>query len=262
MKKLIKLILLKLILTLGIILFTTATHALAKPYYYDDYQKFDKVIRINTYANMLSYYEKWTKIWEMPISSWDAENFTPRWRFKIQNKHEFMYSKSAGKWMPYWMEFYEWTYWIHSLPENINWKLDTTSTIWETAAWWCVRLDKTNAKQLYEWADFNTMVLIDYDKKEYANSENDETTIRNYYNLINEEKFEDAYNMRLNKWFTLDTFQKINKWYKFNITEIKQVTGWEYLIKIEVKKWETIIKRQKAKFFISNWKIIRSYLIK
>jgi hypothetical protein len=30
----------------------------AKLYYYDDYERFDKVIKINTYANILSYYEK------------------------------------------------------------------------------------------------------------------------------------------------------------------------------------------------------------
>jgi hypothetical protein len=30
----------------------------AKPYYYDDYEKFNKVIKVNTYANKLSYYEK------------------------------------------------------------------------------------------------------------------------------------------------------------------------------------------------------------
>ncbi|MDR3150984.1 MAG: hypothetical protein LBU14_05415 [Candidatus Peribacteria bacterium] len=30
----------------------------AKVYYYDDYENFDKVIKINTYANKLSYYEK------------------------------------------------------------------------------------------------------------------------------------------------------------------------------------------------------------
>ncbi|MDR0771645.1 MAG: hypothetical protein LBF15_00835 [Candidatus Peribacteria bacterium] len=30
----------------------------AKAYYYDDYERFNKVIKINTYANKLSYYEK------------------------------------------------------------------------------------------------------------------------------------------------------------------------------------------------------------
>lgn len=253
---------LKILLSIFFIAIISTSQALAKPYYYDDYARFDKVIRINTYANMLSYYEKWQKIWEMQVSAWDAENFTPRWRFRIQNKHEFMFSKSAGKWMPYWMEFYEWTYWIHALPEDANWNLNTTATIWETAAWWCVRLNKDDAIKLYEWADYNTFVLVDYDKNEYASTENDEKTIRTYYDLINQEKFEEAYNMRLNRAFSLETFTWLNKWYRFEITEIKQVNGWEYLIKTTVYKWETIVNRQRARFFISNWKIVRSYVLK
>lgn len=253
---------LKIIFSLFIITTIFATQTLAKPYYYDDYERFDKVIKINTYANMLSYYEKWKKIWEMAISAGNEENFTPRGRFRITNKNDFMFSKSAGKWMPYWMEFYDWVYWIHALPEDYNGNQNTQATIWETADWWCVRLHKQDAKKLYEWADYNTYVLVDYDKKEYASSEEDEKTIREYYKLINEEKFEEAYNMRLNRWFSLETFISLNKSYRFEINEISQVNWWEYLIKTTVYRWETIINRQKARFFISNWKIVRSYLLK
>jgi hypothetical protein len=42
-------------------------------------------------------------------------------------------------------------------------------------------------------------VLIDKDKNEYANQKNDEDTIKTYFSLISQEKFEDAYNMRLNR---------------------------------------------------------------
>jgi hypothetical protein len=44
---------------IGLTLFLFASFGVsAKLYYYDDYERFDKVIKINTYANILSYYEK------------------------------------------------------------------------------------------------------------------------------------------------------------------------------------------------------------
>lgn len=248
---------------LGSLFFSFVFSVSAKLYYYDDYERFDKVIKINTYANKLSYYEKWEKIWEMSISSWDEENFTPRWRFMIVNKSELMFSKSAGKWMPYWMEFRNWEYWIHALPEDYNWNLDTTSTIWEVAGGWCVRLSKEDAKKLYEWADNWTYVLIDYDKNEYANEISDVETIKKYYSLISQEKFEDAYNIRLNRGFSLEIFIDLNKNYNFEVIDIKQVNGWEYYVTTKIfNKKDIKIWTSEAKFFISDEKIVRSFVIK
>lgn len=252
----------KIFLSLCLI-FCLSSQVLAKPYYYDDYERFDKVIKINTYANKLSYYEKWEKIWEMAISSGDSENFTPRWRFVIVNKSEKMLSTSAGKWMPYWMEFYDWVYWIHALPEDYKWNLDTTSTIWEVAAGWCVRLAKEDAKKLYEWADTKTYVLIDYDKNEYADTTNDVETIKNYFSFLSQEKREEAYNMRLNRGFSLDTFILLNKWYNFEVIEAKQVDGWEYYITTKIfNKKDIKIWTSESKFFISDGKIVRSFVVK
>lgn len=251
----------KFLLILSIFLFSF-TIVWAKSNYYNEYEHFEKSIRINTYANKLSYYEFSKKIWEFEISSWDAENYTPQWRFRITNKNERMLSKWTNKWMPYWMEFWEWIYWIHALPEDYNWNLDTTSRIWEVAAWWCVRLTKENAEKLYSWVENWTVVLIKNDKTEYADDENDLQTIKTYFDLINQEKFEEAYNMKLNLWYSLEKFISLNKWYRFEITEIKQINWWDFTAKITIYKWDNITNRVTSKFFISNNKIIRSYVLK
>jgi hypothetical protein len=41
--------------------------------------------------------------------------------------------------------------------------------------------------------------LIDYDKNEYADLSSDTQTIKDYYLLLSQGKFEDAYNLRLNR---------------------------------------------------------------
>jgi hypothetical protein len=67
--------------------------------------------------------------------------------------------------------------------------------------------------------------LIDYDKNEYANEISDVETIKKYYSLISQEKFEDAYNIRLNRGFSLEIFIDLNKNYNFEVIDIKQVNG-------------------------------------
>jgi hypothetical protein len=67
--------------------------------------------------------------------------------------------------------------------------------------------------------------LIDYDKNEYADAISDVETIKKYYSLISQEKFEDAYNMRLNRGFSLATFININKNYNFEVIETEQIDG-------------------------------------
>jgi hypothetical protein len=81
--------------------------------------------------------------------------------------------------------------------------------------------------------------------------------------LISQEKFEDAYNMRLNRWFTLETFINLNKWYNFEVIEMQQIDGWEYKVIVKIfDKNDIKIGTSDSKFFISNWKIIRSFVIK
>lgn len=248
--------LIKLLITFLLLLIYSNSNA----YYYDDYKNYDKVIKVNTFALKLSYYEKGKKIGTFDISSWDEKNPTPLGKFKISTKSELMLSKSAWKLMPYRMEFLNWVYWIHALPEDFKWNLDTKSIIWAEAAWWCVRLDKKNAKNLYNWAIKWTYVLIAYDKKEYA-SKDDINVIKKYFEYINSWKYKEAYNLRTNKNYTFEEFKKIYKWLKIVVKDIKN-NNWDFFIKTEIYNKDVLIKKSNSIFQISNWKIIKSYLIK
>ncbi|MDR0771646.1 MAG: hypothetical protein LBF15_00840 [Candidatus Peribacteria bacterium] len=86
-------------------------------------------------------------------------------------------------------------------------------------------MTKEDAKKLYTWAETGTYVLIDYNKAEYANIEKDTEVIKNYYKFLSSGKFEDAYNLRLNRAFSLQTLVDLNKNYNYEVIDIKQVDG-------------------------------------
>lgn len=249
--------LLKIIITLFIIFIWSKTFA----YYYNDYKDYEKVIRINTFSLKLNYYEKWKKIWSFDVSTWDENHATPLGRFKISSKSESMLSKSAWKLMPYRMEFLDWVYGIHALPEDYKWNLDTKSTIWTEAAGWCVRLNKDDAKKLYKWAKKWTTVLIAYDKSEYA-SKDDDKVIKSYYWYINAWKYKEAYNLKADKRVAFSDFKKIYKWYKVKIISIKKNKDLDFIVKTELYKGDTLIKKSTAVFQISLGRIIKSYIKK
>jgi len=253
-----------------IIIFLLLNTKLYSYYYTDEYKDYDKIIKINTYYEILSYYEKWRKIWEFQISSWDANNQTPTWRFKVLNKSPMMLSKSAWKWMPYWMEFYKWMYGIHwlSLDKNLKQTKEENEVIWYPEQWWCVRVWKENIKKLYNWADYNTLVLIAYDKKEYENRQiksntNWENIIKTYYNFINKKEYKKAFDLKVKKNIVLETFISMYKWIIIKNIKINKKNNIEYEVISDIlKDWKTIKSKIKSIFMIKNNKISNSYLIK
>ena len=241
--------------------FAVSMQSFWKTWYYNDYAKYAKSIKVNTFANMLTYYESWKKVWEMSISAGDRANYTPEGRFRITNKHEFMYSKSAWKFMPFWMEFWKGKYGIHGLAQDSAGKTTTSSVIWTSAPGGCVRLSEANAKILYDWADIGTYVLIAYDKKEFTNLEEDKATIKTYYNLINAGKYEEALLLKVIKPNSLQTFINTYRGLTVHVDDISKVNGWEYIVKLTyttTKKTSSA----KANFSVSQGKIIRSFIIK
>lgn len=249
--------LLKILLTLFILFIWSKTFA----YYYDEYKDYDKSIRINTFSMKLSYYEKGKKIGTMDVSTGDETHPTPLGRFKISTKSKLMLSKSAWKLMPYRMEFLDWVYGIHALPEDFKGDLDTTSTIWSEATGWCVRLEKKDAKKLYEWAKKWTYVLIAYDKGEYA-SKDDEKVIKKYFENINAWKYKEAFNLKADKKIGFKDFKKIYKWLQIKIKSIKKNKDLDFIVKIEIYKNDKLIKKSTSVFQISTWRIIKSYVLK
>ena len=231
-----------------------------KTWYYNDYAQYPKSIRVNTFANMLTYYEYWKKIGEMPTSVGNKRNYTPEWKFRIVNKHDFMYSKAAKKFMPFWMEFWRGKYGIHALAETSSGALASSSVIWDTAAWGCVRLSKDNAQKLYNRADKWTYVLIAYDKSEFADITGDKQTIKTYFNFINSGDYEHAFQMKSNKTYSLQIFIKHYSWLTINIQNITPTNDWWYLVKfISITQKN---KQVKNKFFVSGGKIVRSFVVK
>ena len=247
-----------LILTIGV--FAFSMQSFWKTWYYNDYTKYAKVIKVNTFANMLSYYEYWKKIGEMQISAGDKANYTPEGRFRITNKHEFMYSKSAWKFMPFWMEFWKGKYGIHGLAEDRSNNLDTSSVIWESAPGWCVRLEKTNSQILYNWAEIWTTILIAYDKNEFANPTEDKETIKTYYKLIHAGKYKEALSMKAIK-PDLQVFINTYRGLTIHVDDITQVSGWEYIVKLTYTK-DKKTSKVKASFSVSKGEIVRSFIMK
>jgi len=239
-------------------------------YFYDEYKDFDKVIKVNTYYEKLSYYEKWVKIWQMDISTWDYENQTPTGRFKVMTKHERMFSKSAWKWMPYWMEFYDWVYWIHGIPETYSWKKTSieSDVIWNSAAWWCVRLWEENIIKLYQWSDYDTVVLISYDKDEIFDNKDKKIeidwkdTLKQYLDYIIEDEYFNAYSLESKHKYKFRTFKKLHTLIDIDYKNINKINNVLYEVDIYIYyKWEEIISWKKIKFKVLDWKIIKSYYL-
>ena len=88
--------------------------------HYFDYIDEPKAIRVDTYSETVKYYEYGTYVDGFSASTGDWDHQTPIGKFQVMTKHEHQYSKSAGLWMPYWIEFYDGTYGIHALPTTYS----------------------------------------------------------------------------------------------------------------------------------------------
>ncbi|MEK7137728.1 MAG: L,D-transpeptidase, partial [Patescibacteria group bacterium] len=177
--------------------------------FYAEYMQYPKAIRINTFSERLSYYEFGKKMRTFVVSTGDEGHPTPLGRFRIISKNERMLSKSAGVYMPYWMEFLDGKYGIHALPENAQGELATTAAIGDEAGGGCVRLSKQDAEKLYTWAEPGTVVLTGYDVEEYASPVKDVDVIRKYFRLINASDYAGAYALRANRKIPLEEFEEM-----------------------------------------------------
>ncbi|MFH1620965.1 MAG: L,D-transpeptidase family protein [Patescibacteria group bacterium] len=85
---------------------------------------------------------------------------TPTGEFKILNKLPRAWSKMAGLWMPYWMQFTKSGHGIHELPEWPGGKKEGADHLGIPVSHGCVRLGDCEAKILYDWVDIGTPVTI------------------------------------------------------------------------------------------------------
>lgn len=130
----------------------------------EDLYKYKKSIVIDTKIWNLKAYFYWQEIWSFNASVWDNYWPTPKWRFRIVNKHEMMKAQTSWLYMPNWMEF-RWNgiYWIHWFPlfSDMTPKYPNEEEFSQTPLWgWCVRIEKENINLLYNWAELLTTVII------------------------------------------------------------------------------------------------------
>lgn len=95
------------------------------------------------------------------ISSGKKGFDTPIGTFKIENKYPRAWSKKYGLWMPYWMAFKPaGEMGIHELPEWPGGYKEGANHLGTAVSHGCVRLGVDSAKQVYDWAEIGTPVII------------------------------------------------------------------------------------------------------
>ena len=86
---------------------------------------------------------------------------TPTGTFKIENKYPRAWSKDYFLWMPYWMAFLPTgKMGIHELPEWPGGYKEPGTHLGTPVSHGCVRLGVGPAKQVYDWAEIGTPVII------------------------------------------------------------------------------------------------------
>lgn len=95
------------------------------------------------------------------ISSGKRRMETPQGEFRIENKTPRAWSKKYGLFMPYWMAFLpSGQMGIHELPEWPGGYKEGRNHLGIPVSHGCVRLGIGDAKEVYEWAEIGTPVII------------------------------------------------------------------------------------------------------
>jgi lipoprotein-anchoring transpeptidase ErfK/SrfK len=95
------------------------------------------------------------------ISSGKKGFNTPIGTFKIENKSPRAWSKTYSLWMPDWMAFLpSGEMGIHELPEWPGGYKEPATHLGTPISHGCIRLGVGPAKQVYDWADIGTPVII------------------------------------------------------------------------------------------------------
>jgi lipoprotein-anchoring transpeptidase ErfK/SrfK len=95
------------------------------------------------------------------ISSGKRGMDTPKGEFSIHNKAPRPWSKAYGLYMPYWMAFTaDGKFGIHELPEWPGGYKEGANHLGLPVSHGCVRLGVGSAKEVYDWTETGTVVLV------------------------------------------------------------------------------------------------------
>lgn len=95
-----------------------------------------------------------------PVSTGKASTPTPVGTFKVLSKNKRAWSRMAGLWMPWWMQFTKQGAGLHELPEWPRGHKEGAAHLGTPVSHGCVRLGIGPAKALFDWAPVGTPVVI------------------------------------------------------------------------------------------------------
>lgn len=94
------------------------------------------------------------------VSSGKASTPTPVGTFAVMSKYPRAWSRLAGLWMPWWMQFTKQGAGLHELPEWPSGAKEGAAHLGRPVSHGCVRLGVGPAKILYDWAPVGTPVIV------------------------------------------------------------------------------------------------------
>ncbi|MFA5021501.1 MAG: tRNA (adenosine(37)-N6)-threonylcarbamoyltransferase complex dimerization subunit type 1 TsaB [Patescibacteria group bacterium] len=124
-----------------------------------DKVKLEKWLDVNLTAQRLNYYLGPVRLNVFTVSTGKALTPTPVGTFKITAKRPKAWSRLAGLWMPYWMQF-DGANALHELPEWPNGTKEGTNHLGTPVSHGCIRLGIGPAKFIYDWAPVGTKLVI------------------------------------------------------------------------------------------------------
>lgn len=122
--------------------------------------KLTKWIEIGIKEQKLRYYIGLMELGEFPVSTGTYQYPTPLGNYVIDNKAPRAWSARWGLWMPWWMSLQHGYFGIHELPEWPGGTKEGENHLGQRASHGCIRLGIGPAKELYDWADVGTSVVI------------------------------------------------------------------------------------------------------
>ncbi|MEK7545976.1 MAG: L,D-transpeptidase family protein [Patescibacteria group bacterium] len=123
-------------------------------------KKIKKRIVISIDRQELTYYLGKSAVATRQVSTGRPGHPTPLGTYAILDKKPRAWSATAKLWMPYWMPFIGTKYGLHELPEWPGGKKEGEDHLGTPVSGGCIRLGVGAAKELYEWADVGTEVII------------------------------------------------------------------------------------------------------
>lgn len=120
-----------------------------------------KYIDIDTKSQVMVLFENGVAIRSFIVSSGKRGMDTPTGNFSIHNKTPRAWSKTYGLYMPYWMAIVPGgKFGIHELPEWPGGYKEGANHLGTPVSHGCVRLGVGSAKEVYDWTDIGTPVVI------------------------------------------------------------------------------------------------------